>query len=156
MAISVCSKTTQTAVSATRAHFQFSFVPAECPEDGSVRSSLLFPRNLLYRPISITSFLARTFGKIVKQTYLRYLEVNKIIPDNQFRISPGRSVETSILAFLNNWTEGMESKSRVDVVYFGFSKAFKPMPQLFFQVSMVGIHPTVINWTRSFLNYISD
>lgn len=128
--------------------FNFSFITAEVPRRWkhafvtpiSKKSPLNDPRN--YRPISITSVLARAFEKIVKKHILRHLEANKIISDNQFGFLPGRSVETSMLTSLNDWTEGIESKNRLDVVYFDFSKAFDrvPIPQLLCKMSMVGIH----------------
>lgn len=99
------------------------------------------PKN--YRPISITSVLARIFEKTVKKNITEHLKEQDIISENQFGFLEGRSVETAMLTALNDWTSALEDKVRTDVVYFDFMKAFDkvPIPKLLLKMNMLGIHP---------------
>ncbi|EYC26747.1 hypothetical protein Y032_0010g946 [Ancylostoma ceylanicum] len=110
------------------------------------------PKN--YRPVSITSIFARLFEKIMKKRILKHLEQYDVIPRSQFGFLNNKSVETALLTSLNDWTKAIESKSRVDVVYFDFAKAFDKVPhaKLMKKLRIVGLHPLVIAWIENFLS----
>lgn len=115
------------------------------------KAPLSDPRN--NRPITITSIFARTLEKILKKHILLHLECNDIISKNHFGFLKGRSVETTVLTSLNDWSKAFEEKGCMDIVYFDFLKAFDKVSvkKLIFKKEVLGIRHMTINWIRQFL-----
>ena len=59
-----------------------------------------------------------------------------------------------MLQSLNDWTPSLDQSKSVDIVYVDFSKAFDRVPhdKLLYKLHVVGIHPRIIAWIRSFLS----
>ena len=81
-----------------------------------------------FRPISITSSVARTMERCIKQRLLRFVLDQGIIPENQYGFRPAHSVTDQLLTCTDAWTEALDQKKCVDVVYFDFRKAFDVVP----------------------------
>ena len=75
-----------------------------------------------YRPISLTSIIMKTFEKIVRVELMNRC-ADKIL-DLQHGFLPGRSCETQLIPFYNDLALSLNNCSRIDVIYFDFSKAF--------------------------------
>ncbi len=54
---------------------------------------------LNYRPVSLTSVVAKICEKIIKNRWVKYLEDNKVITEKQFGFRKGRSCLTNFLSF---------------------------------------------------------
>lgn len=59
-----------------------------------------------------------------------------------------------MLQSLNDWTAYLDEGSSADVVYLDFCKAFDRVPHdgLLHKLTIVGIHPRIVSWIRSFLS----
>lgn len=55
-----------------------------------------------------------------------------------------KGLETVILAALNDCTNALDRRTKVDMVYFDFTKAYDKVPRLFKQCR-IGLHPRVVN-----------
>ncbi|VDO49313.1 unnamed protein product [Haemonchus placei] len=71
-----------------------------------------------YRPISITSIFCRVFEKLLRKHTLEHLAEINLIPDSQHGFVTGRSVVTNMLESLNYWTEVLDNKKSINVIYF--------------------------------------
>ena len=75
-----------------------------------------------YRPISLTSIIMKTFEKIIRDDLMNRC-ADKIL-DLQHGFLPGRSCETQLIPFYDDLALSLNNCSRIDVIYFDFSKAF--------------------------------
>lgn len=77
----------------------------------------------------------------------------KDVPNDQHGFRTGRSTETLMLSALNDWTQALEHKTDVDVIYFDFMKAFDKVPfeRLVAKLIELGVHPRVTNWIKNFI-----
>ncbi|KAK6035375.1 hypothetical protein COOONC_27120, partial [Cooperia oncophora] len=82
-----------------------------------------------------------------------YLNRNSLIPINQHGFSTGKSTETALLTSFNDWTNALDSRKPVHVVYFDFAKAFDRVPhrKLTAKLESLGIYPLIVRWIESFL-----
>lgn len=106
-----------------------------------------------YRPISLTSILARIFEKILKKRIETHLRKHSILSPYQHGFQKGRSTVTAMLQALNEWTLSLEGGNPVDVIYLDFSKAFDRVShaRLVHRLKAIGIHPRIVAWLQSFL-----
>ncbi len=65
----------------------------------------------------------------------------------------GRSCLTNLLYSYEQWTMALDRKSGVDVIYYGFSKAFDWVPhlRLLQKLGQLGIVGRLQSWIQSFL-----
>ena len=139
--------------------FNLSFMRAEVPSRWKVsyvtpilkKPPQYLPEN--YRPVSITSALARLFEKILKKRIEEHLRLNSVISPLQHGFQKGRSTVTAMLQAVNDWTTCLDQGISTDVIYFDFSKAFDKVShaKLICKLQQVGIHPRIIRWICSFL-----
>lgn len=63
-----------------------------------------------------------------------------------------RLTVTAIIQTLNHWAKRMDEEENVDGINSDFSKAFYRVSHrlLLFKMSVVGIHPRIVSWVRSF------
>ena len=107
-----------------------------------------------FRPVSITSILARVFEKILKSVIVNHLETCAVIPPQQHGFRTGRSTVTQMLETLNDWTAELSNNHPVDVIYFDFEKAFDKVNHqlLVSKLHQVGIHHRIIDWIAAYLS----
>lgn len=77
-----------------------------------------------YRPISLTSILAKTMEKIIKTTLVQHLKSRNIISEEQFGFMSGRSTVQQLIKCNEEWIANKSSGIQTDVVFLDFAKAF--------------------------------
>ena len=109
------------------------------------------PKN--YRPIALTSHIAKAMEKIVRKAIVSYLEGNNILNPNQHGFHGGHSTLSQLLSHAEEITHRMEEGALVDVVYLDFSKAFDKVDHgiLLKTCRDVGISGKLGVWLHGFL-----
>ena len=74
------------------------------------------------RPISLTSLPMQILAQIIKD--LLMYKCGRLIRDSQHGFTNDKSCLTQLLPLIDKFAVAMNNKSRIDVVYFDFSKAF--------------------------------
>lgn len=105
-----------------------------------------------YRPISLTSIVCKLMESIVRDTLMSHFEQHGL-SKHQHGFVAGRSCTSQLLTVINKWTELLDSRKAIDVVYLDFAKAFDSVPheRLLRKLSAYGIRGHLLNWIRSFL-----
>ena len=75
-----------------------------------------------YRPISLTSLIMKIYEKVIAAELLK--RVNSKINSRQHGFLPLKSCESQLLPFVDQLARSLNKSSRIDIVYFDFSKAF--------------------------------
>ena len=83
---------------------------------------------LSYRPISLTSCVARVLEKALNMPIRKYLEVNKLIYDHQSGFLPQHSTVTQLCYLTHEWTTGLGQRQCVQVAFLDLSKAYNRVP----------------------------
>ncbi len=60
-----------------------------------------------------------------------YLKSNNLLSNKQFGFTKGKSTILQLLRVLDDWTESMDARLPVDVIYTDFQKAFDSVPHFF-------------------------
>jgi hypothetical protein len=140
--------------------FQRSFDSGEVPLDW--RSAVVTPAFKgkgkrdepgAYRPISLTCFASRIMERIIKSCISQHLDNNRLLSPNQHGFMKNKSTETQLLECFNYFTEHLDNKDCIDVVYLDISKAFDTVchAKLFTKLSKYGITGELFSWIRAFL-----
>ena len=77
-----------------------------------------------YRPVSLTSHLAKTFERVIRRYLVAYLEVNGKMNKNQHGFRNGRSCLSQLLDHYDRILKILEDGKNADCVYLDFSKCF--------------------------------
>jgi hypothetical protein len=106
-----------------------------------------------YRPIALTCSLSKIMERIVRDNLLFFFNSKHIIPDSQHGFSALKSVTTQLLDTLDDWTESIDNKQCIDVVYFDFAKAFDTVSHqlLLAKLHSAGIRGSLLSWIKEFL-----
>ena len=107
-----------------------------------------------FRPISLTSHLAKTEERIVRKTLVGFLEVNDKMDPNQHGSRQGRSTLSQLLEHHHEIVEILEKGENVDCIYTDFSKAFHKcdLGILMHKLKILGITGRLARWIFSFLS----
>ncbi len=83
-----------------------------------------------------------------------YLISNNLLSGKQFGFMKGRSTILQLLKVLDDWTEAVDERLPVDVIYTDFQKAFDSVPHggLLQKLTSVGIKGKLHAWIQSFLS----
>ena len=73
-----------------------------------------------YRPISLTSQVAKILESIVRDTMQEYLTKHNVINCHQHGFREGKSCFTNLLETFKNLNKAVDEKKGVDVIYLGF------------------------------------
>ena len=106
-----------------------------------------------YRPVSLTSIVAKIMEKIVKKRIMEHLLQHELLSEFQYGFIPGKSCESQLLSGINMWTNYIEEGHPVDIIYTDFKKAFDAVPheRLLIKLKAYGLGDKVVNWLRGFL-----
>ena len=117
-------------------------------KDG-VRSS---PSN--YRPISLTSIVAKMFERILRDKICRYLVDTGYFSDHQHGFLKGKSCLTNLLGFFDVITDKLDRGQQVEVCYLDFQKAFDSVNHrlLDWKLHEAGLNEATRKWIASFLS----
>jgi hypothetical protein len=75
-----------------------------------------------YRPISLTSLVMKVFERSIKSAL--YAKCVNLLDERQHGFLNHRSCTTQMIPFSNDIALALNDKTRVDIVYFDFAKAF--------------------------------
>ena len=107
-----------------------------------------------YRPISLTPICSKILEKIIRDKMEVYLISNNLLSGKQFGFMKGKSTILQLLKVLDDWTEAVDARLPVDVIYTDFQKAFDSVPHsgLLQKLTSVGIKGKLHAWIQSFLS----
>ena len=106
-----------------------------------------------YRPVSLTSHLAKTFERIIRRYIVAYLEVNNKMNKNQHGFRNGRSCLSQLLDHYDKILKILEDGGNADCVYLDFSKCFDKIDigLLCQKLKKAGIGSKMGIWLHNFL-----
>ena len=107
-----------------------------------------------YRPVSLTSVVCKVLERIVTDNLFQHLETENLLSPDQYGFRKGRSCASQLLKVVEEWTDILEDKAALDVVFFDFEKAFDTVshPKLINKLKSVGASTEVVNWTVNHLS----
>ena len=110
---------------------------------------------LNYRPVSLTSVVAKLCEKIIKGRWVKHLENNITLTNNQFGFREGRSCVTNLISFYSRVIDIVQERDGwVDCVYLDLKKAFDKVPhkRLIWKLKHVGgVRGSTLEWMTDFL-----
>ena len=106
-----------------------------------------------YRPVSLTSHIAKTMERIIRKYLVAHLEVNEKMSENQHGFRQGRSCLSQLLQHYDNILKILEDGYNADCVYLDFSKCFDKIDTgiLCQKLKESGIHSQAGIWLNNFL-----
>ena len=107
-----------------------------------------------YIPVSLTSILCKTLESFITDSIQNYMESNKMFNSCQHGFRKHRSCVTQLLEVMNDFTNYIDNKKNIDILYLDFSKAFDTVPheRLLNKLKAYGITNNVHKWIQSFLS----
>ena len=110
---------------------------------------------LNYRPVSLTSVVSKICEVIIKQQWVKYLEEDKIVTNNQYGFRKGRSCVTNLLSFYTRVIDVVDNRDGwVDAVYLDIKKAFDKVPhkRLLWKLEHIGgLKGKLLKWMGDYL-----
>lgn len=106
-----------------------------------------------YRPISLTCTLCKILERILKDHLENYFSENNIIPEQQYGFTKLKSVASQMIETLDDWSNALDNKMSIDVVYFDIRKAFDNInhARLIQKLYNVGVRGKILDWIKDFL-----
>ena len=108
--------------------FNLSFVTGSIPADWKLASVVPVHKKgdkamvENYRPISITSLVMKVFERCIRKEL--FLACEEKLDPRQHGFVNGKSCTTQMVPFTNNLALALNNKSKMDIIYFDFAKAF--------------------------------
>ena len=110
---------------------------------------------LNYRPVSLTSVVCKIMEKIIRKSWIEYLEKNAMISGKQFGFRKGRSCVSNLLSYYSRITEKLQEREGwIDSIYLDFKKAFDRVPhqRLIWKLQNYGgVQGKLLRWMKDFL-----
>jgi hypothetical protein len=109
------------------------------------------PKN--YRPISLTSCLARLCERLILEQMLDHIKINKLIVKKQSGFRAKRQTKDNIISICQRNPEAFNRKKKSCVIFFDISKAFDKVWQhgLIHKLRKVKFKDFIIKWINEFL-----
>ena len=106
-----------------------------------------------YRPIALTSCVARVLEKIINRKLLEYLTKHDLLFKHQSGFLPGHSTVTQLCFLLHRWQMALDKDQMVKVAFLDLSKAYDrvSIPALLHKISSMGISRKALSWFSAFL-----
>ena len=107
-----------------------------------------------YRPVSLTSVLCKSLGKIVREAIMKHLNKNNLLSDCQYGFRQNRGCILQLLKVVAEWSKDIDKTKQVDCIYLDFKKAFDTVPhkRLLKKLQSFGITGNVLKWIKDFLS----
>ena len=107
-----------------------------------------------YRPVSVLCVLSKIFEKIMYNRVAAFLEIFKILHDNQYGFRKKSSTHVALLTFIDKVIEAIENGEYAIGVYLDFSKAFDTVDHqiLLNKLDHYGIRGCALSWFKSYLS----
>jgi hypothetical protein len=106
-----------------------------------------------YRPISLTSQVAKILERLIGQQLRDFLEQHNIFSKHQHGFRNGYSCLTNLLESLNYWTDCVDRRVPCDAILLDIRKAFDTVDHsiLLKKLMASGIHGAAVRWIMAFL-----
>ena len=106
-----------------------------------------------YRPVSLTSQIAKLMERIIRWYLVAYLELNNAFPETQHGFRPSRSTVSQLLEHYDEIISALEDNSNIDIIMLDFCKAFDKIniSILLKKLKMLGIGGYIARWISNFL-----
>ena len=106
-----------------------------------------------YRPVSLTSVVCKIFEHFIRDGLTKHMVENKLLSDQQYGFTKGRSCVTQLLTTINDWIEFQKEGHPTDVIYLDLQKAFDKVPhrRLLTKLYGYGIRGNLFKWIEDFL-----
>ena len=106
-----------------------------------------------YRPVCLTSTIAKLAERVLLSFLTPYLQENDIISPSQHAFVAGKSTGTNLLDSLNDWTNCIDAQQPVDILYIDLAKAFDSVShsKLLYKLEKLGIGGNILEWLSHFL-----
>lgn len=110
------------------------------------------PKN--YRPISLTSTIARLCERFILEEILDHIKTNKIIIKQQSGFRSYRQTKDNILTICQRNIESFNQKKKNCVIFFDIKKAFDKVWHngLLYKLKKYNFKEIIIRWIAEFLN----
>jgi hypothetical protein len=83
--------------------------------------------------------------KIIRDVLIDYMEENGFFTKHQHGFRKGRSCATQLIEVMEKWTEDLDKKNSIDVIYLDFQKAFDTVPYKPFRSSALHLFSVCIS-----------
>jgi hypothetical protein len=106
-----------------------------------------------YRPISLTSCVAKVFERVIKFRLQSHLEHFNCIPKFQAGFRPGFSTFDHVVRLESHIKESFNKGQNTYAVFLDISKAYDSVwiPALLYKSSKLKISGSILNWLKQFL-----
>ena len=106
-----------------------------------------------YREISLTSVVSKIMEKLVRDKIMEHMEENNIFTKHQHGFRKGYACITQLIDVCDKWTEELDNKDCIDIVYLDFQKAFDFVPhqRLLTKLKGYGLKGKLLTWVDNFL-----
>ena len=107
-----------------------------------------------YRPVVLTSHVAKVFERLVAGKLVDHLETERYLSPSQHGFRKGRSCSSQLAQHYWNVLRILEKGNEADVVYLDFSKAFDKVDLglLLVKLKGMGIRGSLLGWIQDFLS----
>ena len=108
-----------------------------------------------YRPIALTSCVARTMEKVLNVRILEYLQKNSLLYEHQSGFQRNHSTISQLCFLAHQWTTALDGGKNVQSVFLDLSKAYDrvSIPGLLSKLSLIGFSSSATEWFASFLKH---
>ena len=106
-----------------------------------------------YRPVSLTSTICKILESIIRDSVMKYLQLNKLIVSSQHGFVPNKVCVTNLFETLDIVTDAVNKGHSVDLILLDFSKAFDKVShaKLIQKPEAYGVNNILVKWIESFL-----
>ena len=108
-----------------------------------------------YRPVSLTSVVAKVMERMIKRRMMSHLQRNNLINPSQHGFMSKKSTTTNLVTYMDYVTKSLDEKEPVDVLYLDFSKAFDKVPhkRLLQKLKSYKFTSKLLVWIQAWLKY---
>ena len=106
-----------------------------------------------YRPISVLTFFAKVFEKIVYNKLFNFISDNNILYDHQYGFRKGRSTQQAIITLVDKITKSQDIGDIVITLLIDLKKAFDTIDHriLLRKLYSYGIRGSMLKWMERYL-----
>ncbi|XP_044591473.1 uncharacterized protein LOC123269702 [Cotesia glomerata] len=106
-----------------------------------------------FRPINPLPVIEQILESIVKEQLEKFIDMNKILNEEQSGFRKEHSCETAMQCSLIDWRNNIDKGLYIGVVFIDFSRAFETINrnELLILLGKWGIGGVVLNWFKSYL-----